>query len=130
MSGVRAAGAVYAESQLHQDRDPARVAKVQRHRINAHRLEPRGKRLYKRRKETVQRSFADAKQLHSHRYARMRGRAGVQELSWLAAAAPNLKKMALLLSVAGPQLPTITRCSLLSSLLRLLQLATMLLTAA
>ena len=45
-----------------------------RERADAHRLTPWGKRIYKRRKETVERSFADAKQLlHGHRYARFRG---------------------------------------------------------
>jgi hypothetical protein len=44
-----------------------------RERTDAHRLTRRGKRLYKRGKETVERSFADAKQLHGHRYARFRG---------------------------------------------------------
>jgi len=37
--------------------------------INANRLTDLGKRLYARRKETVERSFADAKELHGHRYA-------------------------------------------------------------
>ena len=32
--------------------------------VNTHRLSPAGKQIYKRRKETVERSFADAKQLH------------------------------------------------------------------
>jgi hypothetical protein len=41
--------------------------------VDAHRLTETGKRLYKRRKETVERSFADAKELHGHRYARFRG---------------------------------------------------------
>ena len=62
------------------------------------RLSPRGKRLYKRRKETVERSFADAKELHGHRYARMRGLSKVQEQSLLCAACQNMKKMALILS--------------------------------
>jgi hypothetical protein len=44
-----------------------------RDRVDRHRLEPRGKRLSTR-QETVERSFSDAKQLHGHRYARMRGR--------------------------------------------------------
>src|ERR1035437_3913571 len=52
-----------------------------------------GKRIYKRRKETVERSFADAKQLHGHRYARMRG------------------------LVPGPVLPTRIRGGLFSNLL-------------
>lgn len=84
-------------------------------RIDAHRLEPRGKRVYKRRKETVERSFADAKQLHGHRYARMRGRAKVQEQSLLAAIAQNIKKIALLLSPACPPMPPAT-CQMLLSL--------------
>ncbi len=90
--------------------------------VDAHRLEPRGKRIYKRRKETVERSFADAKQLHGHRYARMRGLAGVQEQSLLAAVAQNLKKMALLLSAAGPPMPPGTRHEFLLAYVRLLQL--------
>jgi hypothetical protein len=90
--------------------------------VDAHRLEPRGKRIYQRRKETVERSFADAKQLHGHRYARMRGLAGVQEQSLLAAVAQNIKKMALLVSAGGPPIPPETRCALLTAYVRLLQL--------
>ncbi|WP_432737933.1 IS1182 family transposase [Maridesulfovibrio sp. FT414] len=67
-------------------------------RMTQNRLSPRGKRLYKRRKETVERSFADAKELHGHRYARMRGLSKVQEQSLLCAACQNMKKMALILS--------------------------------
>ena len=54
--------------------------------------------IYARRKETVERSFADAKQLHGHRYARMRGLRKVQEQSLLCAWAANIKKIALALS--------------------------------
>jgi len=78
-------------------------------RIDAHRLEPRGKQIYQRRKETVERSFADAKQLHGHRYARMRGLDKVQEQSLLAAVAQNIKKIALLLSASGPAMPPAMR---------------------
>ena len=49
------------------------VWEASRERIDQHRLSRMGKRIYKRRKETVERSFADGKQLHGHRYARMRG---------------------------------------------------------
>jgi hypothetical protein len=66
------------------------------------RLNGVGKRIYKRRKETVERSFADAKQLHGHRYARMRGLSKVQQQCLLAATAQNIKKIALLLSRMGP----------------------------
>jgi transposase len=68
-------------------------------RIDANRLTPWGKSLYKRRKETVERSFADAKQLHGHRYARFRGLKGVIEQCLLAAAAQNIKKIALAMAI-------------------------------
>ncbi|WP_456236964.1 transposase [Collimonas humicola] len=42
-------------------------------RVNARRLTEWGKRMYTQRKETVERSFAGAKQLHGHRYVKMRG---------------------------------------------------------
>ncbi|MCE3066995.1 transposase, partial [Yersinia enterocolitica] len=45
---------------------------------NALRLTKWGKKVYARRKETVERSFADAKQHHGHRYARFRGLMKVQ----------------------------------------------------
>lgn len=69
-----------------------------RERTDAHRLTDWGKRIYKRRKETVERSFADAKQLHGHRYARFRGLKSVKIQCLLAAAAQNIKKMALILT--------------------------------
>ena len=62
--------------------------------VDAHRLTETGKRLYKRRKETVERSFADAKALHGHRYARFRGLAKVRGQALLAGACQNMKKMA------------------------------------
>jgi transposase len=68
-----------------------------RQRTDDHRLTPWGKRIYKRRKETVERSFADAKQLHGHRYARFRGLLAVACQCLLAAAAQNIKKIALAL---------------------------------
>jgi len=85
--------------------------------VDAHRLEPRGKHIYERRKETVERSFADAKQLHGHRYARMRGLVNVREQCLLAAAAQNIKKIALLLSRMGPNLLPEQRLFLLRCLL-------------
>jgi hypothetical protein len=63
-----------------------------RERTDAHRLTPWGKRIYTRRKETVERSFADAKQLHGHRYARFKGLLAVTCQCLLAAAAQNIKK--------------------------------------
>lgn len=63
-------------------------------RIDAHRLTEKGKWIYKRRKETVERSFADAKQLHGYRYARFRGVDRVQMQCLMTAAAQNMKKIA------------------------------------
>lgn len=50
--------------------------------------------IYARRKETVERSFADAKQLHGYRYARYKGLKRVQGQCLLVAAAQNIKKIA------------------------------------
>ena len=66
-----------------------------RERADAHRLTPWGKLVYARRKETVERSFADAKQLHGHRYARFRGLVRVSCQCLLAAAAQNIIKITL-----------------------------------
>ena len=54
----------------------------------------KGKGIYKRRKETVERSFADSKNLHGLRYARMRGNENVREQCLLTAAVQNMKKIA------------------------------------
>lgn len=62
---------------------------------NQVRLSDEGKRIYRRRCETVERSFADAKQHHGHRYARFRGLTNVQIQCFLAATAQNIKKIAL-----------------------------------
>lgn len=66
--------------------------------IDLHRLEDKGKAIYKRRKETIERSFADAKELHGYRYARMRGINKVKEQCFLTAACQNMKKIAKLLT--------------------------------
>ena len=57
-----------------------------------------GKKIYKRRKETIERSFADSKELHGLRYCRMRGLAKVEEQCLLTAAVQNMKKIAKLLT--------------------------------
>lgn len=54
-----------------------------------------GKRIYARRKETVERSFADAKELFGLRYSRMRGLFKVAEQCLLTAAVQNMKKIAM-----------------------------------
>lgn len=54
-----------------------------------------GKEIYARRKETVERSFADSKELFGLRYCRMRGLAKAAEQCLLTAAAQNMKKIAM-----------------------------------
>ena len=66
-------------------------------RIDQHRLMERGRQIYQQRQQTVERSFADAKELHGHRYAKRRGLANLREQSLLCAACQNLKKIALVL---------------------------------
>ncbi len=65
--------------------------------VRENRLSERGKVLYARRKTTIERSFADSKELHGLRYARMRGLSKVKEQCLLTAVAQNIKKMALFL---------------------------------
>ena len=72
------------------------VWEASKERINQHRLTSEGKVIYKRRKETVERSFADAKQLHGYRYARYKGLNRVQGQCLLVAVAQNIKKIALM----------------------------------
>lgn len=58
----------------------------------------KGKIIYKRRKETVERSFADSKELHGLRYCRFRGLEKTTEQCLLTAACMNIKKIASLLA--------------------------------
>lgn len=57
-----------------------------------------GKSIYKRRKETIERSFADSKELHGLRYCRMRGIDNVKEQCLLTAAVQNMKKIAMVMA--------------------------------
>jgi hypothetical protein len=57
-----------------------------------------GKNIYKRRKETIERAFADLKELHGFRYARFRGIEKMKEQCLMTAAAYNMKKIARLAS--------------------------------
>lgn len=65
--------------------------------MDSNRLTEEGKKIYKRRKETVERSFADAKQLHGYRYARFRGIKNVAFQCLMTAICQNIKKIAHLL---------------------------------
>lgn len=69
--------------------------------VRLNRLSKSGKRLYRKRKETIERSFADAKQLHGFRYCRLRGLHNVMEQALMTAAVQNMKKIALHLDRRG-----------------------------
>ena len=53
-----------------------------------------GKEIYAKRKEKIERSFAESKELHGLRYCRMRGNERVFEQCLLTAAVQNMKKIA------------------------------------
>jgi len=62
--------------------------------VRLNRLSQSGKILYKFRKEKVERSFADSKELHGLRYCRLRGIQNASEQVLLTAACQNMKKIA------------------------------------
>ena len=59
------------------------------------RLSKEGKELYQKRKEHVERSFADSKQNHGYRYAMYKGLKKNQHYTWLICAAQNMKNIAI-----------------------------------
>ena len=69
--------------------------------VRQNRLSKSGKYLYRLRYQTIERSFADAKELHGLRYCRLRGRENVQEQALMTATVQNLKKIALHLAKAS-----------------------------
>ncbi len=69
--------------------------------VRQNRLSSSGKMLYKFRKEKIERSFADSKQLHGLRYCRLRGLANASEQVLLTAACQNMKKIATHLAKLG-----------------------------
>jgi hypothetical protein len=73
-----------------------------------------GRTIYRRRKETIERSFADSKELHGFRYCRLRGIANVTEQCLLTAAVQNVKKMALVLSRLSFSLKNISNIHVLA----------------
>ena len=59
------------------------------------RLSDFGRTLYQRRKEHIERSFADSKQNHGYRYAMYKGVKKNQNYTWLICAAQNMKNIAM-----------------------------------
>ena len=62
--------------------------------VDAFTKTPNGKRIYDWHKQTIERSFAEAKELHGLPYARMLGLRNMLEQSFLTAAVRNMKRIA------------------------------------
>lgn len=63
--------------------------------FHQNRISKEGKELYQKRKEHVERSFADSKQNHGYRYAMYKGLKKNQNYTWLICAAQNMKNIAI-----------------------------------
>ena len=63
--------------------------------FRANKLSNEGKELYQKRKEHIERSFADSKQNHGYRYAMYKGLKKNQNYTWLICAAQNMKNIAI-----------------------------------
>jgi hypothetical protein len=59
------------------------------------RISEAGKKLYQKRKEHIERSFADSKQNHGYRYAMYKGVKKNQHYTWLICAAQNMKNISI-----------------------------------
>lgn len=81
-------------SKNHQKVVTRHVWEEHKEQVRLNRLSKSGKMLYKFRKEKVERSFADSKQLHGLRYCRLRGIQNASEQVLLTAACQNMKKIA------------------------------------
>lgn len=91
------------QSRTHQKVITRHVWEDDKERVRENRLSDRGKAIKRRRSETVERSFADAKELHGYRYARFRGLIRVETQCLMTAIVQNVKKLVRLLDNAGNQ---------------------------
>lgn len=82
------------KSKNHQKTITRHVWEESKEKVRENRLSKSGKFLYKKRKETIERSFADGKELHGLRYCRLRGRENAQEQALMTATVQNIKKIA------------------------------------
>ena len=88
-------------SKNHQKVVTRHVWEEYKEKVRNNRLTVSGKMLYKFRKEKVERSFADSKELHGLRYCRLRGIQNASEQVLLTAACQNMKKIATHLARLG-----------------------------
>lgn len=92
-------------------------------RFRKNKLSEFGKKLYQRRKEHVERSFADSKQNHGYRYAMYKGVKKNQNYTWLICAAQNMKNISIKKEkVNGKPLINTSLLTLLLNILKILQI--------
>ena len=92
-------------------------------RFRKNKLSEFGKKLYQRRKEHVERSFADSKQNHGYRYAMYKGVEKNQNYTWLICAAQNMKNISIKKEkVNGKPLINTSLLTLLLNILKILQI--------
>lgn len=92
-------------------------------RFRKNKLSEFGKKLYQRRKEHVERSFADSKQNHGYRYAMYKGVQKNQHYTWLICAAQNMKNISIKKEkVNGKPLINTSLLTLLLNILKILQI--------
>ncbi len=84
------------------------------------RLSKEDKELYQRRKEHVERSFADSKQNHGYRYIMYKGVKKNQHYTWLICVAQNMKNIAIKNNNVGKK--SLTFSSYIDNFIKLLKL--------
>ena len=82
------------ENQKQERRIQRHVWEDYKEKVQQNKRSPEGEKIYKIRAQTIERSFADAKNLHGYRRCRMRGKAKAQEQALMTAITQNLKKIA------------------------------------
>ena len=81
-----------------------------------------GKKIYARRKETIERVFGTAKEYHGFRYTQYIGKARMEMKAGLTFACMNLKKLARILAAKGRDTKeSVSYLKLLINLLRMIQ---------
>ncbi|MFP3488453.1 transposase, partial [Staphylococcus sp. SIMBA_130] len=77
------------QNHKHQKTITRHVWEGSKEQVRQNRLSNEGKWIYRMRKEKIERSFADSKELHGLRYCRLRGKQKVREQALLTAACQN-----------------------------------------
>lgn len=82
------------KSENHQRKIQRHIWEDSKEKVISNRKSALGEQIYEYRSQTIERSFADAKELHGYRRCKFRGKSKTQEQSLMTAIAQNLKKIA------------------------------------